>query len=523
MKTTRIIIRRILSVTVLIGLSHGLCGCGDHVRLPSTEKLALFENAGPSGPTVDMNRTSRASVVRGPYRVQVNDVLELRLPTFLYPNVAQRGTADNATSAQLCRVGDGGMITLPHGRQIYAAGRTLTQIEAEIVDTFYPELVKTRPSIYVQVADYATSRVRIMGAVAEPGLYELRYDQMSLVALLMEAGGIIQDGAAVIRITHSEQTDARPEVGSDADSSQPDTLSWLEAASDRRRSDRLLQEAGQTATAYLCFEHEGALDTTGWLSVTRDGKVVFREWLDIGIRRQRWTTLSKLDAVVKIRRVTETDMRIAGLARLLGVRPRGNLAHLAAYQGNEDWSERGRDVFVTSLDVAEDQSATDPDPVPPPADAGRESTVVLPVKGVNIPFADVVLREGDTVVVERPKVQYVSVLGLVRSPGNFPYPPNAEFTLAEALAFAGGLDLVADPRFVCVYRLQADGTVASAAFRLVNPKKNEQFTAAMALPLKRGDVVSVENTPRTRTNTFFDRVFRVSLGLYLNPDTIWNN
>ena len=38
-----------------------------------------------------------------------------------------------------------------------------------------------------------------------------------------------------------------------------------------------------------------------------------------------------------------------------------------------------------------------------------------------------------------------------------------------------------------------------------------------------GDIVSIEHTPRTRTNVFFDRIFRISLGLYLNPDSIWNN
>ncbi len=522
MKMTQIVIRRILLVIVLIGVCLGLFGCGDHVRLPSAEKLTLFENAGPSGPTVDMDRTSQAHVVRGPYRVQINDVLELRLPATLYPNIIQRGSADLGTNAQLCRVSDNGSITLPHGRLIQAVGRTLTQIEADIVGAYYPEMVKTRPSIYVQVSEYATSRVRIMGAVTNPGLYELRYDEMSLVGLLMEAGGIIQDGAAVIRITHSDQTEARPDDATAA-MPRPDDGARPRPASDRSRSDTIARRAVQTAADYLCFEQEGRLDTTGWLSVRRGGKVVFRDWLDISISRQRWTTLGKIDAVVKVERVAEMDMKLSGLAQLLAVRSRGRGVHLAAYPTSGNWSRREGGVFVTSLDVAENEDQIDPGAPSVEPNDGRQETVVLPVKGVNIPFVDVSLREGDTVVVERPKIQYVSVLGLVRSPGNFPYPANAEFTLAEALAFAGGLDLVADPRFVCVYRLQPDGTVASAAFRLVDPGKNEQFTPALALPLKRGDVVSVEHTPRTRTNTFFDRVFRISLGLYLNPDTIWNN
>jgi hypothetical protein len=110
MRTIRFIIRRILWVVVLIGLCQGLLGCGDRARLPSAEKLAAFQNAGPNGPVVDMDRIVQATVVKGPYRVQVNDVLELRLPTFLYSDVPQRGreksaracsSAESATAARL--------------------------------------------------------------------------------------------------------------------------------------------------------------------------------------------------------------------------------------------------------------------------------------------------------------------------------------------------------------------------------------------------------------------------------------
>lgn len=84
-------------------------------------------------------------------------------------------------------------------------------------------------------------------------------------------------------------------------------------------------------------------------------------------------------------------------------------------------------------------------------------TLVLPVRGLNIPFADVALAEGDTIVVEPPREQSVTIVGLVARPGNMPYPPGAHYTLIQALAFAGGLDLMADPRFVSVYRLAPDG------------------------------------------------------------------
>ena len=125
-------------------------------------------------------------------------------------------------------------------------------------------------------------------------------------------------------------------------------------------------------------------------------------------------------------------------------------------------------------------------------------------------------------VVEPPATQFLSVVGLVRAPGNFPYPPDAQYNLIQAVALAGGLDLTADPRYVNVYRLSAEGAVMSLRLQLVDPKNDRQLTESLALLLKPGDVVSVEHTPRTRTNIFFDRVFRVNFGLYVNPETWWD-
>jgi protein involved in polysaccharide export with SLBB domain len=127
------------------------------------------------------------------------------------------------------------------------------------------------------------------------------------------------------------------------------------------------------------------------------------------------------------------------------------------------------------------------------------------------------------VTVEPPSAQYVSVVGLVMAPGNFPCPPDARYTLIQAIAFAGGLNLIAAPRYVSLYRLNADGTIASITLQLVDPRADEQLTEALALPLKPGDVVSVEHTPRTRTNVFLDRVLRISLGLYVTPDDLWDD
>ena len=140
--------------------------------------------------------------------------------------------------------------------------------------------------------------------------------------------------------------------------------------------------------------------------------------------------------------------------------------------------------------------------------------LVLPVKGANIPFANVVLHDGDSVIVERLQLPLFSVVGLVKSPGNFPYPPDVRYNLMQALAFAGGLDRATEPRYATIYRLKPDGTIVSAVFEVVHVGNGSRLTEALNTVIKPGDIIAVEHTPRTRTKQFLDMVFRINVGTY---------
>jgi len=210
--------------------------------------------------------------------------------------------------------------------------------------------------------------VSITGAVLSPGIYELRSDQMSLVALIMEAGGIIDEGASRITITH---------YGGNS-----------------------------------------------------DGSPVVQEEPSGGVTDSNKTSVKPL---------------------------------------------------------------------------------VLPIRGLNIPFADVALEEGDSVVVEPLEPPMITVMGLVSSPGNFPYPTDARYNLMQAMAFAGGLNQVAEPRYATVYRLNSDGKTISAVFRI---KDGSKLAEAANTRIRPGDIIDVQQTPRTRTALFLDRVFRINVGAY---------
>jgi protein involved in polysaccharide export with SLBB domain len=184
-----------------------------------------------------------------------------------------------------------------------------------------------------------------------------------------------------------------------------------------------------------------------------------------------------------------------------------------------DANDRPETSLASSLSAA--TATAEPLPMQDAALERRTAQpILLPVVSTNIPYRDVALDEGDSVVVEPVQMPVFSVLGLVMKPGNFPYPPGARYNLTQAIAFAGGLDPVARPYYATIYRLNEDGSVARAPFRLL---QNDKFTDALGTPIRPGDVIAVENTPRTRLNTAIRDLFRINFGLYFTGHDFWSN
>jgi protein involved in polysaccharide export with SLBB domain len=181
MKSTEAVIVYRIGLLVMVVMVHCMVGCGDRIQLPSPDRVAEFQAAGPQGPVVDMGRIVQARMPLGLYRVASDDVLQLQMPVALYPDLPETGAIETDRT-HTCRVSDSGVITLPDGHQIPVVGKSLGDVEAAVVQTYYPALVKTRPAVFVRVQEYRMARFHITGAVQRPGVYDLRRDQMSLVA-----------------------------------------------------------------------------------------------------------------------------------------------------------------------------------------------------------------------------------------------------------------------------------------------------------------------------------------------------
>ena len=559
----RIIFYPVLTLYLLLYLN----GCSDKVTLPGIEQLVEFESTAAPSPVVDFDRLARAKIGGGPYRVVPGEVLEITMPAILRVVTTDEPVGPEKDAVYICRVNESGNITLPIVGRIPAAGKTLAQIESAIIDAYYPEYALTLPSVFARVLEYETAKVSISGAVKNPGIYSLRSDQMSLVALLMEAGGIIDQGAAVIRIVRSENETGR---GGRAIANNPGERDSEQLG---RPIDAEPTEAfppnGDT-NVRLDFKRLSGDGTRGIVTITRDRKVLFSEQLDITSEIERLVLLRQLSWKESKVATAEVGRKLCALADSLkpgsgssiikgsiadeyrepkvfpasGIRRAGAAPELykpsygVHYEtaGGNKYSNVGFSTAVPKrstatnvaineelneiLDMVTNQKVGEKD-----SNVGYEGpeSIVLPVKGFNIPFADVVLKDGDNVIVERLAQPLFSVIGLVSKPGNFPYPPNVQYNLMQALAFAGGLDPVAEPRYVTVYRLKPDGSIIHVTFQVIKVGNSSHLTDALNIRIKPGDIVSVEHTPRTRTNVFLDRIFRINLGTYFSLNDVWDN
>jgi polysaccharide export outer membrane protein len=96
------------------------------------------------------------------------------------------------------RVDGLGEMNLPFIGRLRVAGMTLQQAEAamsQLLEKYFHE-----PEIILSVSDYRSQPVSVIGAVKNPGIYQLQ-GRKTLVEMLSMAGGVRSDAGHVIKIT----------------------------------------------------------------------------------------------------------------------------------------------------------------------------------------------------------------------------------------------------------------------------------------------------------------------------------
>jgi protein involved in polysaccharide export with SLBB domain len=491
---------RILLIAAVGFVLVGIAGCADNVQLPSSEQLRLFREVGPSEPAVDVDQDMVSRLGMGPYRVVPDEVLEVSISSFLGGARTGQVAGRDTVVPIVCRVNEKGRIALPVIGEIPVAGLSLPKIEASVIRAYYPTYAEVYPSVFVKLLEPKRYRVSITGAVSTPGVYALRSDQMCLLSLLMEAGGIVEPGAASIRIDRSQ---ALSKVLDRADLGPSTSSAGVTQPLSRGRPDwNLSFRQGPTRT------------TAGWLSAARGGETFLHQGLDVASEPDRWALVQRLTAFDSEVDSMTLERRLAGLAASLGASGQARLDCVSlcfAVEPHPLAPRTAGPLMSSHLAAAEVEETIGQD-----RDlASGPTTTVLPVKGIHAPFTNMALQEGDRVTVKRMVIPIFTVIGLVNRPGNFEYPPDAHYNLIQALGFAGGLDLRLDPRYAVVYRQNPNGQIVHAAFQLSDPKEQGTLARGAAVAIRPGDIVAIEPTPRTRTKEYIEKFVNVSVGAYV--------
>ena len=128
----------------------------------------------------------------------------------------------------------------------------------------------------------------------------------------------------------------------------------------------------------------------------------------------------------------------------------------------------------------------------PPTAAGPTVTVVNLLEATIGRQRVPELVDGDVVYVAERMLRPIYVIGLVRKPGEFPYPTTQELRVVDALALAGGASNPVAEDIMVIRQLPNQKEPVRIAVSLQGAKNGRDNVA-----LAPGDTVSVEQTPMT--------------------------
>ncbi len=132
------------------------------------------------GSTLALAGALFAQRVEGPYRLQPEDVLTIRI--------------DPGNILHEAQIGRDGLISLPLIGALRASGLTITELEQRIADRFIQLDIFRKPIVSVSIRYLHRPKVSVLGMVNRPGSYEFKDGDRVLDALSL-AGNYIPERA----------------------------------------------------------------------------------------------------------------------------------------------------------------------------------------------------------------------------------------------------------------------------------------------------------------------------------------
>ncbi len=181
---------------------------------------------------VALARTRASAPIDSGYVIGADDLLDIRIPDLLdaQPQAARPSTGGGVPSPingaptfqQGMRVDARGEVTLPILGAVAAAGHTPAALERELAKRLVAAGILRTPQVSVQVAEYRSRVVAVVGSVERPGLYPLTRPGATLTDLIWAAGGPSKDAGRVVEfVPVGTRTAPGPDVQSAAVAMRP--------------------------------------------------------------------------------------------------------------------------------------------------------------------------------------------------------------------------------------------------------------------------------------------------------------
>jgi polysaccharide export outer membrane protein len=186
--------KRLLALSLVTLLGAACAG--------APERLHTLPGSPTSSPLVTQINSALASAALGTpvsdadYQIGAEDLLEITIF-----NVPESGSKVTPRKIEV-RVNQEGKITLPLIGEIPLAGLTTSALEDSLRKRFDEYLYN--PQIGVYVKEYRSQRISVMGAVRNPGVFQLTGPK-TLVDLLAMSGGLNERASGVIHVYRQER------------------------------------------------------------------------------------------------------------------------------------------------------------------------------------------------------------------------------------------------------------------------------------------------------------------------------
>jgi protein involved in polysaccharide export with SLBB domain len=482
----------IVGMALAAGCRPSGAGRAELGLLPARESVAVGDLMG----SADRARLETLVAARGgagdaEYRIGPDDLLDIRIPDLLDAQAAPPGAAHLGSAAspiagapvfqQGFRVSASGVVTIPMVGVVPASGLTPAGLEAEIARMLVAAGVLRAPQVSVQVAEYRSRVVAVVGAVERPGPYPVTKPGATVADLIWAAGGPTRDAGRVVEFVPASEVAAAPAPTPVRDLRPP---AAVEAAGDcsveagtcaatLELRDVRVEGAGATRAVVLVLSRPPAavrklaLDGPPRLVIDLDGPVpsgsratqhlAVTDALVIGVRAS--SREGQLRAVLDLRESAGAVTVRAEGSRVLVEMGGGNVARAVAPHVAPPPAETARATGPIHMDLENLLRAT-------PLDRGSLNPQVRP--------GDVIsLRPAGSVLVD----------GWVDKPGS--YPVTRGLTLTGAVAAAGGHSFAADRHHATVKRVLGGGEQRSITVDLDAVARGE----AADIPITDGDVV----------------------------------